>query len=270
MDESPAPANRDVVYCLRWTLHLILLTLYPLALGMIGYFAHQQVEQPILPTGNAGLLVTAGGELVIFGAIFALACAASRPGKDALLLGWRDGSRPVWRGFGYSVLLRAVLVIFTVLLALVVSIVTRDANASRVLRPETENVVSPQALLDPLYLALTLTVISFVVAGLREELWRAGMLAGLAALFPQLFVSRASRLVSAAIVAVVFGLGHLTQGLGGVIVTTALGFGLGAIMLRYRSIWEAVFAHGFFNATTFGLLYLMARFRPDLLPESGF
>jgi membrane protease YdiL (CAAX protease family) len=47
--------------------------------------------------------------------------------------------------------------------------------------------------------------------------------------------------------------------------TTLLGFGLGAIMVYRRSIWDAVFAHGFFNAGSFFLLYLLATRAPQFI-----
>ena len=56
------------------------------------------------------------------------------------------------------------------------------------------------------------------------------------------------------LVAVIFGLAHAGMGWGAVFMTTLLGVGLGAIMVWYNSIWEAVLAHGFFNATTFVFL----------------
>jgi membrane protease YdiL (CAAX protease family) len=111
---------------------------------------------------------------------------------------------------------------------------------------------------DPVYLGLVFTLVSFVVAGLREELWRAGVLAGLGTLFPRQFGGLAGRFVAVAAAAVIFGLGHLPQGWGGVVVTAGLGLGLGTVMVLHRSIWEAVFAHGFFNATSFALLPLVA------------
>ncbi|MDB6109069.1 MAG: Abortive infection protein, partial [Pedosphaera sp.] len=67
------------------------------------------------------------------------------------------------------------------------------------------------------------------------------------------------------VAAVIFGLGHTAQGWSGVAITAFLGLGLGAIMLRHRSIWEAVIAHGFFDAGTFALLYCIAKFHPELL-----
>jgi membrane protease YdiL (CAAX protease family) len=65
--------------------------------------------------------------------------------------------------------------------------------------------------------------------------------------------------------AVVFGFGHLPQGWGGVYVTGLLGTALGWIMVRHDSIWEAVLAHGFFDASTFAFLYLLANYFPASL-----
>jgi hypothetical protein len=59
------------------------------------------------------------------------------------------------------------------------------------LRPRTEAVVDAGARTsDPVYFVLALTWISFVVAGLREELWRAGMLAAVQANYPGVFSGR--------------------------------------------------------------------------------
>ena len=132
--------------------------------------------------------------------------------------------------------------------------------------PLTKNLINVSALTrNPLYFALTLTLISFVVAGFREELWRAAMLAGMGALFPRQFEKFAGQAMSVVIVAVLFGLGHTSEGWMGVVITALLGIGLGTIMLWHRSIWEAVIAHGFFDAATFAFLYLLARYYPHQL-----
>jgi membrane protease YdiL (CAAX protease family) len=136
-------------------------------------------------------------------------------------------------------------------------------------RPKIEAVIETDALNDPVYLALTLSLVSFVVAGLREELWRAGILAGLAGLFPAVFASRKGQFSAVLIAAVIFGIGHAPQGLGGVVLTGLLGIGLGAIMVWHRSIWVAVIAHGFFDATTFALLYIVTKFMPGALKSFG-
>jgi membrane protease YdiL (CAAX protease family) len=57
-----------------------------------------------------------------------------------------------------------------------------------------------------------------------------------------------------------FGSGHTVQGALGVCATTLLGLGLGGIMLWRRSIWEAVIAHGFFDASTFLALYFLTKY----------
>jgi len=51
-----------------------------------------------------------------------------------------------------------------------------------------------------------------------------------------------------------------------VLLTGVLGIGLGLIIFKKQSIWPAVFAHGFFDATTFLFLYVMVKF-PNLLPK---
>jgi len=113
------------------------------------------------------------------------------------------------------------------------------------------------------------TLVSFVLAGFTEELWRVGVLAALAALFPRLFESLRGKAVAVAMVAIVFGLGHLSQGWGGVVTTTVLGIGLGAIILFHGSVWDAVIAHGCLDASTFVLLFLLFRFFPDFNLDFG-
>jgi membrane protease YdiL (CAAX protease family) len=89
---------------------------------------------------------------------------------------------------------------------------------------------------------------------LREELWRSAFLAGMRALWPERFGSRVGQIAAAAVAAVIFGIGHLAQGVIGAGAATLLGFGLGVIMVLHRSIWPAVIAHGAFDATTMALL----------------
>jgi membrane protease YdiL (CAAX protease family) len=104
------------------------------------------------------------------------------------------------------------------------------------------------------YFWLTITLASFVVAGLREELWRSGTLAAMRALWPALFEGRAGQIAGVALIAIVFGLAHLTLGLVPAGMAMVLGFLLGIIMVLHRSIWPAVIAHGMFDATSFALI----------------
>lgn len=94
------------------------------------------------------------------------------------------------------------------------------------------------------------------------------MLAALHKLWPTSATTRLGQFVAIGVAATAFGLGHMPQGWGGAVITGVLGLGLGAIMVRHQSIWEAVFAHGFFNATTFVMLYWLSRHFPDLIPAN--
>lgn len=256
---------------LGWAVHLALLTSYPLVLGVVSFFATPNTDQPVIPTELLSFLGMMSFELLAFGFIFGLAWLASRASAEALFLTWNGGWRPVWRGFLYAIGLRLLIALVFLFVGFVATALLGSSDdLMKKLQPETEQLVNAQALAkDPVYLWLNLTFVSFVVAGLREELWRAGMLAGLFALFPRRFGGTAGKVVAVSLVALAFGLGHLVQGWGGVTMTTILGVGLGSIIILHRSIWEAVLAHGFFDATTFTLLYILARFRPDLLPGTS-
>jgi membrane protease YdiL (CAAX protease family) len=252
----------------RWWFHLLLLAAYPIALGIIPSLMGDRKGVTLLPKNTSGLLLVMGMELSIFALVFAFAWLASRASRDQLLLRWRQGIRPIWAGFVYSIGLRVLIAIALMAVAVAAFIAHgADPETLNKLRPRTEVVVDPEALTrDPIYFLLTLTFVSFVVAGLREELWRAAILAGLGALFPQWYAGIRGQLAAVTIAAVIFGLGHLPQGWAGCGVTAVLGWGLGIIMIRHDSIWEAVFAHGFFNATTFLLLYWLSLKHPDMLP----
>ena len=60
--------------------------------------------------------------------------------------------------------------------------------------------------------------------------------------------------MSVLVAAALFGIGHVAQGPGGVLATALLGVAFGAILLDRRSIWEAVIAHGLFDAVGFLVL----------------
>ena len=163
----------------------------------------------------------------------------------------------------YSVALRLGLLILAVLVAVVLvatNVISLDQlqHTAKANQPDVSALVDMAALQNnPLYWWLSLTLVSFVVAGLREELWRSGSLAGLRALWPSAFGSTKGQLVGVCIAAVIFGLGHLAMGPLATVMAGLLGLGLGLIMVLHRSIWPAVIAHGMFDATTFALLPLI-------------
>ncbi|MDE0767676.1 MAG: type II CAAX endopeptidase family protein [Opitutaceae bacterium] len=254
----------------RWWAHLVLLASYPLAIGLMSFYAADstEVSEAALSADPLDLLVQIAGQLGFFFVLFGLAWLASRATGKQLLLGWKGGIGPIWRGLAYSVGLRLAIGILAVCAVIAgMTLGGLDEETIQELRPKVEHTIDIEAIENsPLYLFINVTLVSFVFAGLREELWRAGVLAGLAALFPRLFESVMGKLAAVAMVAIIFGLGHFSQGWGGVALTTGLGVGLGAIMVFHRSIWDAVFAHGFFNASSFILMHLLVKFFPEYSP----
>ena len=256
---EPAATPAPRVKAWRWWIHLLLIAAYPLLIGVVG-LGVGEATGPALSNNARGLLLVSAEQLLIFGLLFGVAWLASRATREDLLWRWRGGFWPVPLGIGYSVALRLAvgLLAGVVVGALVISgAVTLDRTEEFVLknRPDVESVVDVPAMRqDPVYYWLTLTVVSFVVAGFREELWRVAFLAGMRALWPQRFGSRAGQMVAVLIAAVIFGLGHLPQGVIAVGLTGLLGVGLGAIMVFHRSIWPAVIAHGMFDATSLALI----------------
>lgn len=249
----------------RWWIHLLLVSAYILVIGVIGW-EHRATHRltPALSHTPRGLLIVCTIELLIFALVLGLAVLASRASCDDLLLRWRRGFWPVLQGIGYSVALRLALAVIIIAagLALTATHVMTEQSLSKFAtanRPDLEAIVDISTMRqNPLYFWLTLTVVSFVVAGLREEVWRSTFLAGLKSLWPRHFGSGRGRIAAVAIAAVVFGLGHLAMGLLAVLLAGLLGFGLGLIMIFHRSIWPAVIAHGMFDATSLALLPMLA------------
>jgi len=246
---------------LRWLAHLLVLAAYIGGLGALSALKGEEgaAEGPLLPETSAGLLQMGLMELSIFGAVFLLALLCSRATPEDLRLGGFKLGKSIGQGFLVSIALRVAIAV-ALLMVIVPLQAIRGGSESSVesLRPKIEALIDPAALKsDPFYLILLMTFISFVVAGLREELWRAGMLAGFRGAMPGLFSSGRGQMGAVVLTALIFGMGHLAQGIGGVIGTTLIGVGLGWLIVRQGSIWTAVMAHGFFNATTFLLLLFL-------------
>jgi membrane protease YdiL (CAAX protease family) len=243
----------------RWWIHLLVLSSYVLVVGLIG-LTRTEHQAPILSRTSYGLLIIAGVELTLFGIVFGLAWLATRPSWDDLLLRWRGRFWIVPLGIGYSLALRLALAfVMMIISACLVASGTMSLESLeeffRANQPRTDALVDLSAVRsDPVYFLLMLTLISFVVAGLREELWRSAFLAGLRALGPRHFTSVKGQIAAVSVTAVVFGVGHLAMGPLAAFMAGLLGFGLGTIMVLHRSVWPAVIAHGFFDATTFLLL----------------
>jgi membrane protease YdiL (CAAX protease family) len=265
------PINRR-----RWGIHLFLITAYILFVGVIGK-AHRKAREhfPALSHTARGLLLVCTIELSVFALVYGLALVASRASRDDLLLRWRHGLWPVPQGIGYSIAIRFAIGMVT-MAASVVLMVTHLMTPQSLQqffadnRPEVETIVDISAMhRNPVYFWLTLTLVSFVVAGLREELWRSAFLAGLRTLWPQHFGTRTGRITAVVIAAIVFGFAHLGMGLLAVLIAALIGLGLGLIMIFHRSIWPAVIAHGMFDATTLALLPWIAKKLPEIQRTLG-
>ncbi|MEY2576932.1 MAG: Type prenyl endopeptidase Rce1-like, partial [Verrucomicrobiota bacterium] len=163
-------------------------------------------------------------------------------------------------GIGYSVALRIGLIVIAVAVMAVVA-ATQTMTPEKVQeyvsanRPDVEALVSVPAMRsNPAYYWLTITLVSFVVAGVREEMWRAGTLAAMRALWPRAFGSILGQCVAIGLIAVAFGAMHLRMGVLAAVGAGVLGLMLGIIIILHKSIWPAVIAHGLFDATTLALL----------------
>ena len=242
----------------RWFMSLLLVGFYPVFVSLLGKIRpqHGGDKGAALPSSVRGLVLYSLLELGIFGVFWLLGWLFSRATKDELLLRWRGGIKPVLQGFGYALALRLGLVVVIAFVAtLFLTITGTDpkhlAQFMQQNQPKTDSLFPPGALSNPLYLIVMVTLLSFVVAGVREEFWRNATMASLRHLFPSHWSDNARWIVAIGLSSVVFGLGHVYQGGLGVVFTSILGAGLGWVTWRHRSIWPSVFAHGFIDATSF-------------------
>jgi len=249
----------------RWYIHLILIGGYFVP-GILFSFRHTR-HQPALSSNVSGLLVISGMQLAFFALLFGLGWLASRASREELFLIWRPGWWVVPLGVVYSVAIRlaAGFALFLIVLSLLLTrVLTRESLPEfvKASHPGVERLVDVSALQhNSAYFWLVVTLESFVIAGLREELWRAGTLAGMRALWPSTFNGRDGQIAAVALIAILFGAAHLSLGMVAAAAASLLGFFLGLIMVVHRSIWPAVIAHGLLDATSFALLPWAERLR---------
>jgi membrane protease YdiL (CAAX protease family) len=240
----------------RWLYHLLLVGGYVFCTGVSGLLYDKQVTHTGHSHPIAGMLYGSALELIVFGVIMGLAFYLSRATPDDLLLRWRGRFGPVWMGACYSIGMRLFVSFFLKFLFIVLvasgamySYQFLDISAAQ--NSGLSHIVSRGSLQSsPMYFWLSLVFTSFVMAGLREELWRAAFLCGLKALWPEKFSSRVGQVAAVTVTAVIFGFGHTTQSPLAVLHAGLMGFGFGLIMIYHRSIWPAVIAHGLFDATS--------------------
>ena len=244
---------------LGWLGHLIILTAWvvgsTVAVRFYTNLGHARPGMSSVPDLLRRLAV--GTPLFVGFCVAAWFC--SRASAADWRLRWRGGIQPVALGLVYSVGMRLALGALVVAVAVVVQVVhPLNPHDLQALRPQVENAVSPHALTtDPAFFWLVVTLLSFS-AGLLEEIWRGGMLAGWAGAFPRAFGGRRGPWLAVLPTAVLFGLAHLYMGWAAAVMAALLGVMLGAIMVWHETIWHAVVAHALFDATSFTALAWVA------------
>lgn len=214
---------------------------------------------PAMSGDTVGLMLESSASLGVFGVPFLAGLACVWRGRRRL---WGRRPHDVWTwvwGTAWFVGLRVAvaLPVMAVAVALQLQHGPDAMEKVRTMRPRIENLMPLESLGDPWYALACATWISFVVAGLREELWRAAFIRGFRALFPGREASASIDWLAVGVSSVLFGVAHLPQGWMGMAMTGLLGLGLGAVQVSRRSTWEAVVAHGMVDASTFVLLFVL-------------
>jgi membrane protease YdiL (CAAX protease family) len=240
---------------IRRLAYLLLFASYPVAPLMVHLHSPDR-GVPHLPPSVVGLLDITLAEAALFLVWFGAGWLLIRPSRDQLLVRRLDGLRPVITGLSVAVMLwLALALVGAVALLFATNVMHVSEQTLQAWRPRVDRLVSSEVLRrNPLYLVLATTIVSFGLAGFREELWRSALLFGVRSVWPRSEQSRSATAVTVFGVALLFGLGHWPQGRGGIVATVMLGTAFGGILVRRDSLWEAVFAHGFFDAANFLLL----------------
>ncbi len=243
----------------RWWAYLVLINQDVVWSGIVGSLASKTAHHHTSASPAMELLFNLSIELLIFGVIFGLAFFLTRVSIEDLLLQWRGVIRPVWQGIFYAVALLLAIPVLIMLMLFVLRILgvlapgqMMDIFAAG--RRGTDRLLDSSALRhDRIFFWLALTLVSFVFAGFREELWRSAFFVGARALWPQTFKSRLGQVAVVALAAAMFGFGHALQGSVAVLNAGLIGFVLGLIILSHRSIWPAVIAHGLCDAVAIAM-----------------
>jgi hypothetical protein len=186
------PPILPVVRRPRWraVVFLLIVGFYPLLLGVLGHFSGggQEKAGAALPSSVRGLVMVSIENFGLFALLFAAAWFFGRPRPVDLFLrpmrwwDWLWGA--LWSvGVRFGVLVLIMTVFLPVIAVRMAQSGASGPEASKQVeasmqqyRPKVEALVDLQALADPLYLLVACTLLSFVTAGLREELWRAGFI----------------------------------------------------------------------------------------------
>jgi len=243
----------------RWLVMLLLVGGYFIPFTLLK-LREPEGATPALSRTSNGLIIAAGVQLLLFGVVLAVAWVISRARRRDFFLTWPPRWWVIPIGFAYSIAMRLAAVVAVILFVIALRLSglfnteqLGQFGAANV--PRIDRLVDTNALAtNSTYYWLTITLISFVVAGLREELWRAGTLAALRHLWPNTFETTKGQYFAVVLIAIVFGALHYPLGPIAAVMAGILGICLGIIMVFHQSIWPAILAHGFVDATSFALI----------------
>ena len=254
-----ANPKTNVIPRWRWWAYFILINLEVVWSGISGLLFLGSAHQATKASPSLKLLFTCSLQMVVFGITFGLAVFLSHVSVEELRLRWRGIIRPFWQGAAYAVALPFVIwflieFMFRILASLGLVAPFQMIDIAAASQRGGERLISSSALQhDRLFFWLCVTLVSFVFAGLREELWRSAFFAGVKALFPQTFESPLGQVWVVVLAAIVFGFAHSLMGPLAVLNAGLGGLGFGLIMLVHRSIWPAVIAHGLMDAVNMAI-----------------
>ena len=257
------PASRPIARW-RWFVATIAVGAFPFAAALSSTVRVKRNGggEATLPSSVEGLLLAGALQLAVILFFFGLGWLFSRATRSELWLGWRNGVAPIWQGALYSIGLRFLPLLPLFVAAIVLTMLGYKPEALShwvsANRPQTEGIGDSIRAGSALYKALMLTFFSFIVAGFGEELWRVATMRGLIEIAPRTMSPLAKNIIAVTVSAIVFGIGHLYQGVAGVGVTALIGIALGAMTLHHKSVWPAIIAHGFFDASSFLMVVLGA------------
>jgi membrane protease YdiL (CAAX protease family) len=262
VDVTPVKAPSRVAHW-RWWVATILIGSSPLLASLMGG-ARRSTEGPMLPKTVLGLLIFCAIQMAAFGVVWGIAWLFARPNRDELRMRLHNIWKAIGWGVIYSVGMRLAIALIAIYALVVLSLLGFDAKELTKLAQQSgegaQKAFAPaMANTSLVYKFLMISLVSFVVAGLREELWRTFTLTGLQKICPQNWSVTQKNGVALVVSSVFFGLGHVYQGVTGVVLTTFLGLVLGGVVLRHKSIWPAVIAHGCFDAVSFIALALVLK-----------
>ena len=199
-----------------------------------------------LPLG--GGLVLAGGPLVNLGLVLFLAIfwVVSRirgsTWSDFGLARPKSWGRTILMGIGVTLGIIVSFTLLTSLIQLVFPIPEQDLSRFSFMHGNLPNLI------------LNVVAIWFTAGFLEELVWRGYLMNRLVDL--QGKETKLAWVISLVGSAIIFGLGHTYQGLGGVIRITAFGLLFGAAFLTTRrNLWPVIIAHGVLNTIDFVQTY---------------